>query len=79
MLIVAWERVTRDQLAIRVRILLDREANQKYLIAVSRASAGDHFVVLRRSLTRTALPCERGTSPDFLTATAQVTPIIDLR
>ena len=36
------------------------------------------FGVLRRSFTRTALPCERGTSPGALTSTAQVTPIRDL-
>jgi hypothetical protein len=34
--------------------------------------------VFRSSLTRTALPCERGTSPCRFTAMSQVTPIIDL-
>src|SRR6516225_3021236 len=34
---------------------------------------------LRKSLTRTALPCERGTAPELLMSIVQVTPIIDLR
>src|SRR6185437_14216939 len=33
---------------------------------------------LRSSLTRTALPCDRGTLPGDLTTTSQVTPIRDL-
>src|SRR6185295_12127110 len=41
--------------------------------------AGAHgFFACRRSFTRTALPCERGTSPGALSATSQVTPTIDL-
>ena len=36
------------------------------------------FAFLRWSFTRTALPCERGTSPGALTTTLQVTPISDL-
>ena len=31
---------------------------------------------LRKSLTRTALPCERGTAPELLMSIVQVTPII---
>jgi len=40
---------------------------------------GNQVVGFRKSLTRTALPCERGTAPELLMSTAQVTPIIDLR
>src|SRR4051812_46803874 len=36
------------------------------------------FFACRKSLTRTALPCERGTSPGALRTTSQVTPTIDL-
>src|SRR5712691_83227 len=40
----------------------------------------DHgLVACRRSFTRTALPCERGTSPGALSTTSQVTPTIALR
>ena len=39
----------------------------------------DHgLFACRKSLTRTALPCERGTSPGALSTTSQVTPTIDL-
>src|SRR5512141_2199089 len=41
-------------------------------------NGGRQFALLRRSITRTALPCERGTSPSALTTTLQVTPINDL-
>jgi hypothetical protein len=36
------------------------------------------FEIFRSSLTRTALPCERGTSPGDLITVLQVTPISDL-
>src|SRR4051794_38198124 len=36
------------------------------------------FFACRKSLTRTALPCERATSPGALRTTSQVTPTIDL-
>src|SRR5439155_21889752 len=35
-------------------------------------------VFLRRSFTRTALPCDRGSSPGALRATLQLTPSRDL-
>ena len=34
----------------------------------------ERHAFLRKSLTRTALPCERGTSPDALMTTSQLTP-----
>ena len=34
-----------------------------------------HHTFFRRSFTRTALPCERGTSPRALMTTSQVTPM----
>src|SRR5262245_18941951 len=37
-----------------------------------------HGLRSRRSLTRTALPWERGTSPGAFSTTSQVTPTIDL-
>ncbi len=37
-----------------------------------------HHRLLRRSFTRTALPCERGTSPGSFSTTSQVTPTIVL-
>src|SRR4029453_11295205 len=37
------------------------------------------FVACRKSFTRTALPCERGTSPGALSTTSQVTPTMFLR
>ncbi|NEW86663.1 hypothetical protein DU475_05220 [Rhodopseudomonas sp. WA056] len=41
-------------------------------------SSGSENHIFRWSFTRTALPCERGTSPGDFTATLQVTPISDL-
>ena len=42
--------------------------------AHSPLSTATHHAFFRKSLTRTALPCERGTSPDALMTTSQLTP-----
>src|SRR6516162_7433191 len=57
----------------------NQTARRSYVTADSgrpRAKKGVYF--FRWSLTRTALPWERGTSPGDLTSTRQVTPINDL-
>ena len=82
-----WRAIRRVRHVLRPgaragRLLEAVPERERRLVVLVQAAAGlaveAHASFGRSSRTRTALPCERGTSPGFFTSTSVVTPIMDL-